>query len=292
MVNPARPPDGPAAIRAKRPDRAADRLLWLRILISGLAMSLLIERALVWTGNINYIPSLLVIGTFTVPLSFVAFLYTRNRTPQVSATNLLICVAWGGVLGTVIAGYVEYQTLLRLGVSPTLIIGLIEEIAKLAIPAFLILGGVGYNRRRKNLPEIDAIVIGAAAGAGFAALESMGYGLVALLLSGGNINAATEVLLLRALTAPAAHIAWTALAADALWHLGQGLTSSNIRRFVLTFSGVVLLHTAWDSVTLVGGLQYIILGMISLGWLMKRIRRAAHEIRLPIARPVNQPLII
>jgi RsiW-degrading membrane proteinase PrsW (M82 family) len=254
------------------------RLSWLKILISGLVMFALIERALVWTGNINYVPSLLVVGTFTIPLAFVAFLYARDKTPDVSAAIILLCVMWGGILGTVLAGLIEYQTLLHLGVLPMILVGLIEEVAKLAVPALFIFS-------RKGLREVDAVIIGAASGAGFAALESMGYGLVVLLLSGGNITAATEVVLVRALMAPAAHIAWTALTADALWHLRQGVSARTIRRFVFTFSAVVLLHAAWDSVSLAGGWWFILLGVLSLGWLLLRVRKAADRTGLHIQPP-------
>jgi RsiW-degrading membrane proteinase PrsW (M82 family) len=246
------------------------RYLWLKILASGVVLFILLERALAATDSINYIPSLLVVGTFTVPLAFVAFLYTRNKTPHVSASSLLVCVVWGGIMGTVLAGVIEYHTLLHLGVLPTVFVGLIEEATKLIVPAWLIFG-------RNTYSEVDSIVIGATVGAGFAALESMGYGLIALLLTGGDITATTEVLLVRALMAPAAHIAWTALAADALWHVRQRASSHAMRRLAYTFSGVVLLHALWDSAAFAGGLWFIVLGIVSLGWLLVRIRRASNE---------------
>jgi RsiW-degrading membrane proteinase PrsW (M82 family) len=262
-----------------------DRFLWLKILISGIVMFVLLERAVVVTGSVTYIPSLLAVGTFTLPLAFVAFLYTRNKTPRVSVSNLLICVLWGGVVGTVLAGLVEYQTLVHLGVLPTLLIGLIEEVAKMAVPALLILG-------RQNRSEIDSIVIGAASGAGFAAFESMGYGLTALLATGGDVTAATQVLLLRALMAPAVHIAWTALTTDALWHLSQDVSPSTIRRFIFTFLGVIALHAAWDSVVQLSWLPYIILGVLGLGWLLLRIRRAANETGLLHSRAAKQLALV
>ena len=244
------------------------RWLWLKILASGVVMFFLIEKSLIMTGNINYVPSLLVIGTFTVPLSFLILLYTRDRAPRVSAGNLLGALLWGGVLGTVLAGGLEYATVLHFGILPTISIGLIEEIAKLLVPALLIV----YN---KKYTAMDSLVIGAAAGAGFAVLESMGYGLTALLLSGGDINATVQVLLLRGLLAPAAHIAWTAILAAALWRvMYRGAREHSARHFSATFVGVVIIHSLWNSYTPLGIIMYVILGLISLGWLLFQLHKA------------------
>jgi RsiW-degrading membrane proteinase PrsW (M82 family) len=250
-----------------RENNTIGRWMWLKILISGIVMFYLIEYALRLTHNINYIPSLLIVGTFTVPLAFLVLFYSRNRIPQVSADSLLTSVLWGGVLGTVIAGLLEYQTLIHLSILPTFMIGFIEEAAKLAIPAILILG-------RKTHSRLDSIVIGAASGAGFAALESMGYGLVALLATGGDLTFTTQVLLSRGLMAPAAHIAWTAIAADALW---EARSSHAAGYFIFVFVGVVILHTLWDSIVIPEIIVYIVLGLISLVWLLVRVYKATHE---------------
>jgi RsiW-degrading membrane proteinase PrsW (M82 family) len=248
-----------------------DKWLWLKILVSGLIMFFLIERALIATGNINYVPSLLAVGTFTVPLAFLVLLYTRDKTPHVSLGTLLTCVLWGGILGTVLAGILEYQALIHLGTLPTFVVGVIEEAAKLLVPALLII-------IRKDRNELDSIVIGAAAGAGFAAFESMGYGLVALLLFGGDLTAAIQVLLLRGLMAPAAHIAWTALITDALWHVTHRARQHAIWYFLCVFLGVVILHVLWDSITPLGIWMFVILSLISLGLLLFQVRKAAQII--------------
>ena len=257
------------------------RWLWLKILIMGVGMFFLIKQALVMTGNINYIPSLLVIGTFTVPSSFLILLYTRDKIPRVSVGNLLTALLWGGVLGTVLAGTLEYATVVHLGTLSTIFIGLIEEMAKLLIPALLI-------ARNKHYTALDALVIGAASGAGFAALESMGYGLIALLLSGGDINTTVQTLLVRGLMAPAAHIAWTAILAVALWRVMHITHEHSIRHFSYTFVGVVIIHALWDSVTPLGAMLLVLLGLVSLGWLLFQLHKTADTLaqqRLPIDQP-------
>ena len=80
------------------------RWSWFKILIGGLLLFYLLERALAATGNPNFVPSLLMVGTFTIPLAFCALLYTRKRQPDVPRVTLGLCIIWGGVLGTVVAG--------------------------------------------------------------------------------------------------------------------------------------------------------------------------------------------
>jgi RsiW-degrading membrane proteinase PrsW (M82 family) len=242
---------------------AIGRWSWLRVLIGGAFLFVLIERALVATGNINYVPSLLLVGTFTVPVSFCVLLYNRTKTSPIAWTTLGKCALWGGLLGSVIAGRFEFETLRYLGALPGLAVGLIEEAAKLLVPAYFIL-------RRKYHGPYDGIMLGAAAGAGFAAFESMGYGLVALLLSGGNVTATVELLLFRSLMAPAAHIAWSGLLGGALADAAGARSSKG--RFLLIFLTAVILHALWDSVQFFAG--YIVLGLFSLAWLFWKIHKA------------------
>ena len=65
-------------------------------------------------------------------------------------------------------------------------------------------------------------MIGVATAAGFAGLETMGYGFVALLQSRGNLAVLNEVLILRGLISPAGHLAWTGLVTAALWREERG----------------------------------------------------------------------
>jgi len=56
-----------------------------------------------------------------------------------------------------------------------------------------------------------------AAGMGFAALETMGYGLVSFMQSRGDILILQQVLLIRGLLSPAGHAAWTGFVCAVLW---------------------------------------------------------------------------
>jgi protease PrsW len=127
------------------------RRRWLQMLVSGLVLLLLVERTLVATSSPNYVPSVILLGAFLVPLTFTTYLYERLPNWNVSLPALAVCFLWGGVLGTVVAGTLEYDVARALGFLPKLAIGLIEESAKLIVPLGVLLlralpvGGGGHS---------------------------------------------------------------------------------------------------------------------------------------------------
>src|SRR5215217_2566373 len=214
---------------------------WLQIFASGLVLLYLVERTLVATANLNYVPSVILLGAFLVPITFVTYLYERLPNWDVPLPAVAVCFLWGGVLGTVVAGTLEYDVVRALGFLPKLAIGLIEESAKLIVP--LVFYFMGRYRS-----EAAGIVLGVATAAGFAGLETMGYGFVSLLSSKGNLGVLDEVLLVRGLTSPAGHIAWTGLVCAVLWRerLKAGHATFNWR-VGGAFLTAVILHTSWDT---------------------------------------------
>ncbi|WP_273841662.1 PrsW family intramembrane metalloprotease [Rubrobacter calidifluminis] len=254
---------------------------WLQIFVSGIVLLYLLENALVRTGNPNYVPSVIMIGAFLVPVSFTAYLYERMPDWDVPFPSLAACFLWGGVLGTVLAGVFEYRVLLSLGFLPLLGVGLIEEGAKLVVPvAFYLVG--------RYRSEADGIVLGVATAMGFAALETMGYAFVLLLRSGGNIAVLNTVLLARGLLSPAGHAAWTGLVCSSLWRerLMAGRPVMN-RRVVGSFVAAVILHALWDTFNGAGGpafsgwpflrLMALLVALVSLALLIRRVREASRE---------------
>ena len=244
------------------------RWAWLGVLIVGLILYFLVLRTLVRTQNPNFVPALILLGATVVPLSFLTFAQARTGRWQVPAWALLVSAFFGGVIGTVVAGTLEYDTLRGLGGLPMLFVAVIEEAAKLIVPVILLFTVMARHQRR--LPS-DGLIIGVAAGMGFAALETMGYAFSALLSSQGNIGALEETLFIRGLTAPAGHTAWTGLTAGALWALLASPDLKRVLEFVGTFAGAVVLHTLWD--TFSGLLVYVVLAIISLGWLFWALHR-------------------
>jgi RsiW-degrading membrane proteinase PrsW (M82 family) len=244
------------------------RWAWLGVLVTGLILYVVVLRTLVHTQNPNFVPSLILLGATVVPLSFLTFARARAGRWQVPASALVVSAFFGGVIGTVVAGTLEYNSLRGLGMLPMLLVAIIEEAAKLIVPVVLLFTILARHQRR--LPS-DGLIIGVASGMGFAALETMGYAFTALLSSDGNVGAVEQTLFLRGLTSPAGHTAWTGLTAGALWALIASPSGKRLLEFLATFAGAVLLHTAWD--TFSGLIPYLILAAISLGWLFLALRR-------------------
>jgi RsiW-degrading membrane proteinase PrsW (M82 family) len=250
---------------------AGRRWAWLLTLLVGVALFELVQRALVDTGNPNLLPALILLGAAVVPAAFVAFVYGRKLGYDVSALLLALTALVGGVVGVVLAGVWEYHTLLRFGSLSTLAVGFAEETAKLIVPAAVLLF-VGYRR------PANGLLLGVASGAGFAALETMGYAFVTLVKTGGDLGTVDGVLLLRGLLSPAAHMAWTGLAAAALWAAAaRRWRAGALVRFVLVYLLAVGLHVTWD--TIHPGVAYIVLACIGLGLLTATTRQLSREAR-------------
>jgi RsiW-degrading membrane proteinase PrsW (M82 family) len=241
------------------------RLSWLAVLVLGVAAYLLVLRTLVVTQNLNFLPSLLLLGSIVVPASVLTFAVSSGRRPVVSAGLVALVAVFGGVIGTVAAGTLEYDTLRRLGTVPMLFVGLIEESAKLIVPLAVLL----FTRHRD--PRAG-VVIGVASGMGFATLETMGYGFNAL-LSSRSLAAVDQTLLLRALLSPAGHVAWTGLTTAALWAIASSPHKGRaVVRALLTFLAAVLLHAAWDGSNNL--IVHVLVGGLSVVALLIAIRRA------------------
>jgi len=272
---------GATAPRQENRDKARTRFWrrqWLQIFVSGLVLLFLVERTLVATGDPNYVPSAILLGAFLVPVTFTTYLYERLPNWDVPLPPLAICFVWGGVLGTVVAGTLEYDVMRSLGILPKLGIGVIEEGAKLILP--LIFYFLGRYRS-----EAAGIVLGVATAMGFATLETMGYGFTSLLLSKGNLGVLDGVLLARGLMSPAGHAAWTGLVCAVLWRerLKVGHATFNWR-VGGAFATAVILHALWDtfaamrSATLVGflgiHLASVLIALVSLTLLIRQVREA------------------
>jgi protease PrsW len=256
------------------------RRRWLQILLSGLVLLLLVERTLIATSSPNYIPSVILLGAFLVPITFTTYLYERLPSWDVPLPALAVCFLWGGVLGTVVAGTLEYDVARSLGFLPKLAIGFIEESAKLILP----LGFFFFGRYRS---EAAGIVLGVATAAGFAALETMGYGFVSLLTSRGSLGILDEVLLVRGLSSPAGHMSWTGLVCAVLWRerLKAGHATLNWR-VGGAFLTAVVLHALWDTFASLGSTTFVeflsvmslslLVALVSLVLLLRRVREASQ----------------
>jgi RsiW-degrading membrane proteinase PrsW (M82 family) len=241
------------------------RATWLRTLVGGAAIYGLVTLAALTTSNIDLVPDVLLLGALLVPITFVVYVFERLPVQPDIAPALAVCFGAGGSIGVAAASILEYQTLRDLGTLPMLAVGLIEEGVKLAVPLWLLLRG--------RFPSPGAgLLFGVASGMGFAALETMGYGLVALIQSNGRIGRTEEVLLIRGLLSPVGHAAWTGLVCAALWRRPRSW-----RIVAVAFAAAVTLHALWDATD--DTLVRVMLGMLSGALLLAQIRRVG------LARP-------
>ncbi|GIP31808.1 cyclic nucleotide-binding domain-containing protein [Paenibacillus sp. J2TS4] len=183
----------------------------------------------------------LLMGAFVGPVSFVVYL--RNSQLLGFRPGKLIFVFLASALVAIpMAWNLERIWLFSSSAEASfssiripLAVALIEEIAKLVICGWMI-----WRRRYRFL--MDAIVFGAAAGMGFAAVETVLYGWTQLTHHSGNM---LGVIWARALFSPFGHGTWTAIAAAGIWF---GLIGTH-RRVLLAVGLPILsvtLHTLWN----------------------------------------------
>jgi protease PrsW len=226
-----------AAVPPAAPPR---RRIWLHMFLTGLVLWVLTVVVIFLTGNPNLVPTLVLLGSFLVPVSFVAWAFGRRHSGEVTAELLFSTFVAGGVLGVLAASLLETYLLHP---SPGLFlgVGLIEEAVKLVVLAFL-------TRRLPHKYARDGLILGAAVGFGFAAFESAGYAFTALFTEQGlSLMQVVQTEMLRSVLAPVGHGLWTAI-------LGGVLFSSSGRhhfaltwRLLFTYLGVSVLHALWDS---------------------------------------------
>jgi protease PrsW len=237
---------------------------WLAVLAVGAVLYLVVLRTLVSTRNPNFLPSLILLGSAVVPASVLTYAGWSRKGPVLRLDLILLVVVVGGVVGTVGAGILEYDAMKDLGFLPMIGVGLIEETAKLLVPLALLL-----IVRMRDLGT--GVLVGVASGAGFAVLETMGYAFSELLATNGDLAAVDDTLLLRGLLAPAGHVAWTGLAAAALWRLTGTPNGRNLAVFAGTFAAVVCLHGAWDGFD--GLWPKVVVGVLGLSALLWVVRQ-------------------
>ena len=191
----------------------------------------------------------------------------------------------GAVLGVTLAFILEQFFVTGDSLSASMVIGVIEESCKaLAVVFFL--------RSRRLRSEIDGVILGAAAGAGFATLETMLYAVTAYMggfQDGGGITAVNQTLLLRGLLAIFGHVTWTAIVVGAVWR-DRGQRSFRLTfGVILAYAIAVTLHGLWDGIPVFG---MLIAGVVGL-WLIRFfLREAVAREKLGAFAPPPPPLAL
>jgi RsiW-degrading membrane proteinase PrsW (M82 family) len=207
---------------------------------SGLALWVAAVAVTFLTANPNLIPTVVLLGSFLVPVTFVAWAFERRDTGELSASLVLSTFVTGGVLGVLGASVLEAYLLHP---SPWLFVGvgLIEEAVKLGALALL-------TRHLMHKTVRDGMILGATVGFGFAAFESAGYAFTALFTERGlSLMQLVQTEILRGLLTPFGHGVWTAILGGVLFSASGRHHFAITGRLILAYVGVSLLHALWDS---------------------------------------------
>lgn len=216
------------------------RLGWLAVLVGGLVSYAVVNQTMLDTQNVLFFPTLLLIGSVTVPAAVLLLEYAIGRGLDGHGGLILGTAVVAGILGVTLAGAIESSFV---GADSQVYLGvaIVEELAKMLVPLAVFLVA---RRRTAGV----GLALGIAAGAGFAVLETMGYAFYALVSRGGGLAAMQDTLQLRALLAPASHVAWSGLIGWALWRIGATPTKRfAVTGLVASFAAAVGLHYLWDT---------------------------------------------
>ncbi|MFC4565060.1 PrsW family intramembrane metalloprotease [Nocardiopsis mangrovi] len=264
-------PHTPAAARAQR--------AWPKIFLTGFALWIATVLVTFLTANTTPLPTIVLLGSFLVPVTFVAWAHEHDTGAHVTVELLFSAFVIGGVLGVLGASLLETYLL-----SPSPLryvgVGVIEETVKLLALVFV---ARGMARRTPR----DGLVLGAAVGFGFAAFESAGYALNSLVTNRGfDLLSLVETEVLRGLLTPVGHGLWTAVVGGVLFAASPGRRWHVTGGVLATLVGVALLHALWDSVH---GLAIIAtLVLTGLPWQ----EYLPHAGRMPDATPGQAALIL
>jgi len=212
---------------------------WLRVFLAGLALWIACLVVTLLTANANLVPTLILLGSFLVPVTFVAWAFERWRDEDVTAELIVSAFILGGVLGVLGASVLETYLLHP---SPWLFlgVGLIEEAAKAGALIFV-------ARRLSRRHARDGFVLGAAVGFGFAAFETAGYAFNALLtIQGLSLSALVQTELMRGVLTPFGHGLWTAVIGGVLFYEARGGRFRYTMPVILTYLWVSVVHAFWD----------------------------------------------
>ena len=235
------------------------RRLWLWLLLGGTVVWIVAAVITGITRDAILAPTVILVGSFLVPVSMVAFALSRVGGALEAGAGLLGFVI-AGTLGVALSAVAEIY-LLPSAAGTFAGVGLIEELTKGAVVVAVAQFVPTRDPRR-------GMILGATVGAGFASFESAGYALSAVIGHSDDhpIQRILQTEAFRAILAPFGHITWTALLGGALFAAAAASGAFRLRRVVIwTLIGIVLLHGLWDASY--GGAIMITRGLTGDGWI-------------------------
>ena len=285
---------------------------WLIFVVG--VVSFLISAAVINIKPLEYsnlIPMLLFLGASVVPVAFVAFCYEEGAFVDMPPTTVALAFLSGGILAAVLI--IPLEVLLLNGNPPAIITALVAGVVEETLKA----GAVVWLLRDPRLrSELDGLVLGAAAGMGYAAIETAGYGFGLLGFINGigqalqtsncvadptpcftaGVAQMEQVLMLRGLLAMFGHGVWTAILCAAIWRERGTATFRLTGGVVLAWTISVCLHWMWDFIgfsstsNAIYFVMVIVIGIPGLLVLRFFIKEAVARAKLGPLAPPPPPL--
>jgi RsiW-degrading membrane proteinase PrsW (M82 family) len=252
---------------------------WWAVLAIGLALWIATVATAFFTGNLILLPTIVLLGSFLVPVTGVTWYLDHDPSPDLSPRRVIAAFIIAGVVGALAASLLEFWLVLGPGPIGMLKVGLIEEFVKGAGIVLFAFGIRSFTTR-------DGIVLGATVGFGFAAFESSGYALVSLfVVQGGHLFLSLESVvfteLVRGLLAPFGHGLWSAILGGVIFHAARNGRLRPAWSILVAYLGVSILHGAFDSLgSIVGYVVISIIGLVPLVFLWWRGDRSAFGRRV------------
>jgi RsiW-degrading membrane proteinase PrsW (M82 family) len=216
---------------------------WARIFLGGGALWFAAVVITFLTDNVNLVPTIILVGAFLVPVTFVAYAF-QHADAVLSAQKIFSAFLYGGVMGVLGASVLEAAFVHNTSMTGFLGVGFIEEGVKLIV-LWLMARKLGRYTMR------DGLVLGAAVGFGFAAFESAGYAFQALFAQQGGLSllGVVQTELLRGVLTPFGHGLWTAIVGAAIFAVAARRGRVHLRSKLIAgaYLLVVLLHALWDA---------------------------------------------
>ena len=249
---------------------------WWGVLLIGLVLWIATVAVGGLTGNALMLPTIVLLGSFLVPVTAVVWYLDHDPSPALSPRRVIAAFVIAGVIGVLAASLLEYFLVVPAAFG-FLEVGLIEEFVKGAAVIFVAWGLHTYRTR-------DGMVLGATVGFGFAALESSGYALVALFVVQGqrlylSLTSLVVTELIRGVLAPFGHGLWTAILGGVIFRSARRGHLRPAVSILAAYLLVSILHAAFDSF---GGITgYVVISIIGLVPLVYLWRRGGRETGLP-----------
>ena len=208
--------------------------VFLLLLISSLASYIMLYKF----NMVSIKPAYTIISAMVGPMPVMFFFFECNSPRNIDLMSVLKIFFLGGILSLLITAILG--TFLPGGVDdliPSMITGLVEELAKVLATAYFI------KEMKDKRYILNGLLIGGAVGAGFAVFETAGY----------ILQMGTNVAIIRAVLAIGGHVSWAGVTGAALmivlkknnnnfnWNL---IWSGESLRFLIL---VILLHGMWDA---------------------------------------------